>query len=285
MTQQWTKQAFEARIRNSKTRKRFPAGSPDVQEIRAYKDYISNHYKGNLKDKKALVLGLTPELRSMLHHLGVSVICIDNNPNAIALFQDWVPENLDIQEEIIDGNWADLSNLISSPVDIVVGDGIFGNLLSLKGHLDLLKQIKSVISPTGICVFRKILIPREFSQKEYEANLLISKYETGLIDSAEFGFGMRIFGLMSQVFDDQSFLLDNKQSFAMFEQMYRDKKLTDSAISAIQRYYFDGFNLITPQDVWEKLLKTMDFDFDNTPLSGKQWYDYYCVYCCSPRVV
>ncbi len=280
MSNQWNAKAFAARIRNSQKRERFAAGSPDPEEIKTYRNYIYAHFQGDFDGKTALVLGLTPELRSMLHYLGVSVICIDNNPHAIALFRDWIPEDIEVKEKILEGDWRDLSNLLEFPVDIIVGDGIFGNILSLDDHLNLLIKIKSAINNQGICVFRKILIPQDFLVESHQAYRLIQKYDSGTIDAAEFGFGMRIFGTQNQAFDEQKFLLDNSKSFAIFEQMYQDKILTESAMSAIQRYYFNGLNLITPQAVWEKLLKQVAFTFVNTPLLGKQWYEYYRIYSC-----
>lgn len=280
MNNQWTAKALKARISNSKKRERFPAGSPNPEEITMYRNYIYAHFQGNLDGKTAVVLGMTPELRSMLHSLKLSVICIDNNPHAIAFFRNWTPQDIEVKETILEGQWRDLFKLLELPVDIIVGDGIFSNILSLDDHLNLLWQIKSVINSQGICVFRKILIPQYFLVESYQPDRLIQKYEAGIIDAAEFGLGMRIFGMKSQAFDEQTFLLDNRESFAIFEQMYQDKIITESAMSAIQRYYFNGLNLITPQAVWEELLKQVGFTFVNTALVGKQWYDYYRVYSC-----
>jgi len=281
MEQAWNLKAFQSRISNSKKRERFPAGSPNAEEIQTYRSHIFDHFQGNLKGKQALVLGLTPELRSMLHYLGTSVICIDNNPDAIALFRDWLPKDIEVTENILEGSWSDLSNLLQSSVDIIVGDGVFGNMLSLDLHFKLLTEIKSVMNPQGICVFRKIMIPQNFSLDKHQADLLIEQYNQGVIDESEFGFGMRIFGLKEQVFDPETFLLDNRKSFDIFEKMYRNKILSTSAMSAIQRYYFNGLNLITPQSLWEELLKQVGFDFVSVPLQGKQWYEYYPIYRCS----
>ncbi|MBD2579635.1 class I SAM-dependent methyltransferase [Oscillatoria sp. FACHB-1406] len=283
MDSQWTSDAFKSRISDYSSRKRFEAGSPNDREIEAYSYHISNHFRGNLQGKKALVLGLTPELRAMLHDFGMSVICIDQNQDAIALFRDWLPLDRTVDENIVEGDWMNLEDYLDEPIDVVVGDGVFGNILSLQGHRTLLNKIEKILNNRGICVFRKILIPENFSVQEYEVKKLIKRHRSGEMDDAEFGFAMRIWGLKDTAFNENKFLLDNNYSFSIFRQMYRDGLLNDDEIAAIERYYFGGINLITPQAIWEELLTDSGFEFESFPLSGKDWYAYYPIFGCVRR--
>ena len=277
---QWTRKAFQSRIANASKRERYEAGSLNAQEIEAYTSHILSHFKGQTVGKRSLVLGMTPELRLMLHELGMSVICVDRNPDAIALFSDWIPELYQENEKILEVNWMTLGKEIKTPVDIVVGDGVFGNILSLEAHEKLLKKIGQILALNGIAIFRKILIPNNFPESDYCYQRLIQKYRSHQLDASEFGFAMRIWGLKTRAFDREKYLLDNQILFNYFDQLSSENNLSKDESNAISRYYFNGLNLISPQHIWESLLTKQNFNFEVKTLTGKDWYAYYRIYAC-----
>jgi len=38
--------------------------------------------------------------------------------------------------------------------------------------------------------------------------------------------------------------------------------------------------MILPQDLWEEILASTGLSFEVQPLTGRDWYAYYPVYCC-----
>jgi hypothetical protein len=274
---EWDKKALQARISDRSSRKRFEAGSPNETEISAYAAGLP----GSEQRDAAVVLGMTPELRALATREFRKVISIDINQDAIDLYTDWVPEERRQSERIIRGNWFDMSQSVPVRVSTVLGDGVFANLPSVEQHLHLLRRIASVLHPMGRFVTRMVFIPRYFSVEKNSAKQLTAMFRRGIIDNAEFGFGMRFLAHYECCYDHDTFLLDNRKLFKESEEDFRAGRLTAEELSCMQRYYYGGKNCIVPQFLWEQLLEEAGFEFTIQECNGKAWYDYYKVYVCS----
>jgi len=42
--------------------------------------------------------------------------------------------------------------------------------------------------------------------------------------------------------------------------------------------------MILPQGLWEEMLVSAGLDFEVQPLTGRDWYAYYPIYCCRHAV-
>jgi hypothetical protein len=278
MTAHWDRVTLESRISDTAGRRRHAGGSPDENEIAAYATALS----GAAGRGTALVLGMTPELRRLALSRFRRVFSVDNNPEAILLYRDWVDATERAREVIVESDWRDLTPPASVDIDAVLGDGVFGNLPDIGGHRALLGTIGQLLAPAGRFVTRHALIPEGFDARSCRAESLIEQFRAGRLDEAEFGFGMRIVGHYHDCYDRVSFLLDNQAVFARCEDAYRAGRLTAQEIGAIRRYSYGGRNCLLPQSLWEELLRECGFDFRVVPCTGKAWYAYYPVYDCRP---
>jgi len=159
-----------------------------------------------------------------------------------------------------------------------MGDGIFGNILSLEKHIELLEVLKRLLSKDRVMVFRKILVPEDFDEKAYDAQSLISKYRSGRLTDNEFGFSMRLWGNYTDSYNTSTYLLDNSITFKLYKEWVKKNILSESEYACIARFYFNGFNLIPPAFKWEELLRSVGLKFECHHLKGKDWYYYYPIY-------
>jgi hypothetical protein len=135
-TSDWDPITLRARIEDGSGRRRYAGGSPDETEIAAYATALPSH----LQDGTALILGMTPELRRLALRGYRSIVSVDINPQAIALYRDWIEPPDPLRERIVQADWMTLADVVAMPVQAVLGDGVFGNVLTLDAHKYLLRQ-------------------------------------------------------------------------------------------------------------------------------------------------
>ena len=282
MATQWDLTALRARTKDAKRRTLHEAGSPNREEIDLYGRILVDSFPGRkpLLNKRVVVLGMTPGLRLLAHGLGCEVICVDNNAASIEYFRDWIPPESRETERVVQADWMDLPRVLDGRADAILGDGVFGNVLSLDQHKALLRVLKASVVEDGVLVFRKILIPWSFSLHENEAERLLEKFRAGGMTEAEFGFAMRLWGSFRQAYDPKTLLLDNGPVFERYATWCDEGVLSRHEHGIIRRYYFAGRNLIPAQDVWEGLLAEAGLRFQCESLKGKSWYRYYPMYSC-----
>lgn len=278
----WDKPALLTRIADPKARIRYEAGSPNTEEIKTYyESLILGFNSEDLTNKHIFLLGMTPELRTMALEHGAYITSIDKNQDAIDTYTEWVPYEFQANEKIIHASWWDANKHVKSPVHAILGDGVFGNVLSVEKHMELLQLLKVILAENGILVFRKAMLPNDFEPDSYDANLLIDKYRSGTMSDAEFGFSMRLWGNYKNAYNPQNFLLDNRITFKQYHEWMKEGKLTEFEYGCICHYYFNGLNMILSQHKWEELLKTADLNYTRHQLKGKDWYSYYPIYVCN----
>lgn len=277
----WDKSTILSRIADSENRIRYEAGSPNQTEVELYYHSIMSGSASNAVSKKrVLVLGMTPEIRYMALSKEFTVISIDHNLDVIDMYKDWVPDEYKKNEKIIHGSWWDIEKYLTEPVDVVLGDGVFGNILSVGKHCELLRILKAVLADNGIMIFRKALLPDGFDTNAYEADALIHKYRSGVLSDAEFGFSMRLWGNYKNAYNPQTFILENGITFQRYQAWAKEGILSEAEYACIGHYYFEGLNMILPQFIWEEILSSSGCSFKHFQLKGKDWYAYYPIYRC-----
>ena len=279
MPSSWDAAVYRSRIADADKLQRFEGCSPNVEEIGQYRDYALSAVSGG-RSPRALVLGMTPELRCMAAAAGFELISVDRNPDAIAVFRDWLQEPARSREVIIQDEWAALGEHLSGGVDVILGDGIFGNVLDLDSHYTLLKDFGKLLKPGGAIILRQVSIPRNFPMQQYDAGMLLEKYRAGQLSDAEFGAAMRLWGMSRLAYDPDTCLLDNRVVFEYLDAMAESGIVTAAELAVVRRCYFSGKNMILPQDAWEQILTESGLEFQVRPLTGRDWYSYYKVYCC-----
>jgi SAM-dependent methyltransferase len=274
-TSDWDRDTLRARIQDAGARIRHPGGSPDPTEVAAYEAALP----AGARDGTALILGMTPELRRLALRRFRRVVSVDANPGAIDLYRDWIDAKDRARERIVRADWLDLTGRVA-PVSAVLGDGVFGNLLTLAAHRRLLRQIARLLQPGGRFITRQALIPNGFDPAAHRADRLLRRFRRGAIDAGEFGFGIRLVGYLETCYDGRRYLLDNARVFRRCDDARRQGVIREDEYAAIRRYYYGGRNCILPQDRWERLLAECGYRFDTRPCRGKAWYAYYVIYAC-----
>jgi len=274
----WDKQTILSRIADPLTKVRYEAGSPNVDETEIYRKCIGNIGSFSPSSVTVLVLGMTPEIRSMALKAGFNLISIDKSKEAVETYRGWVPSALSGREKIINAEWSEAKHHVNCSIYAIMGDGIFGNILSLEKHIELLEVLKRLLSKDSVMVFRKILVPEDIEEKAYDARSLISKYRSGGLTDNEFGFSMRLWGNYTNSYNTRTYLLDNSITFKLYKEWVKKNILSESEYSCIARFYFDGFNLIPPAQKWEEMLRSAGLKFECHRLKGKDWYSYYPIY-------
>jgi SAM-dependent methyltransferase len=271
----WTKEVFNARS-NTITKRGYPPGSPDDNELQVYHNMVKSHAKGN-----ALVMGMTIGLREVLHALNFNVFCLEVSEDAIAFLQDGVDVKLQSKESIIHDNWFEMPQNLATKFDYIVGDGAFNNALSVTLQNQLLQSVKDSLKPNGIFVTRYCLKPHFFDIEAARAENVIAEFRAGVIDDAEFGHIMRIWGLYELAHNHETFLLDNPKVYSVYEEWYESGKLKEEEYKIINRQYFNGKHFYPTQEVWENTLEKVGFIYEASFLRGFTYCQYLPICRCS----
>ena len=242
----WDDQALTARIKQRG--ERYAAGSPDKNEVQIYRALLQRALPRPEQNGGVLILGMTPELRHITASMECQTVCVDINLRSIELYKDWLTDEQRRNETIIHGDWLKLPSLVKTRVAAILGDGIFGNLLTIADHRLLLDNLVQCLVPGGALILRAILIPRYYSVHDYDARRLLYAYRAGAINEEEFGFGMRMWGCYDAAYDPSTMLLDNKRVFDTYKHWLEMGEISKAEYALIHRYYFGGRNLIPKQD-------------------------------------
>lgn len=165
-----------------------PPSRVSKDEDEKYKEWLKE-IKG--ERMKALVLGVTPEIREALIELGYETICIDINKEMI-LAMDSVLRMKNPNEVVINEDWLK-NSLEDNDFDVVVGDCVLSNV-KWQERDKLLLEIKRVLKPSGIFITRFFSIPREKPFRTINEVLEhFSKKEPNYRSALELVFELQIF--------------------------------------------------------------------------------------------
>ncbi|MEZ4599748.1 MAG: class I SAM-dependent methyltransferase [Syntrophotaleaceae bacterium] len=273
---EWSTEIVNSRICDAAGRKRYAAGSPDLEEVEAYSRCLPEN------SRIGVVLGMTPELRNLAARHCIQLICIDHSGSAISTYRDWLSPSLAAREHIIQGDWNDLKNVLPEPADFILGDGIFGNVVPFADYSSLLGLISSALSPRGCFVTRQCLMLEGIPENGQHRQWLLKRYRNKDLDEAGFGLSMRLHGYADMAYDRETSILDNKKVFAAIEADFQAGFFQLSEYQIIRRYFFQGLNSIPSKENWETMLKANNFRFERQCCKGKYWYQYYSIYSCRP---
>lgn len=131
-----------------------PPGRPSAEDCKHYAEFVKRSIK-NKKDTRALVLGATPEIRNLLHNLGIPATIVDINLEMILAMNRSVPKAA--SDIIVCDNWV--SNTIASEqFDVILGDLTWANVPRDQWN-KLHKNLQRLLKPGGYYIQRVTLIP------------------------------------------------------------------------------------------------------------------------------
>lgn len=271
----WDAPTVRARIEDAGTRTRYAAASPSGPELDVYARVL----EGLAPPARVLVLGMTPELRRLALERGHTVIAVDRSAASIDAYRDWMPRSMRRRESVVERDWSELDTVVTQPVDVVLGDGVFANLPDVRAQEDLLAQIAAV-SAGGRLVLRKALLPRGLDPAEVAAPRLVEAYRAGRLDDAEFSLGLRVYGYLAEAYDGTTATLDGMRVYDAVERDRRAGRLTGEEFALAQRCVFRGRNTLPGQDAWEALLRRSGWHFECRVVGPKLWHGFYPMYVC-----
>ena len=275
----WTPEIYQARIEDRSARIRHAGGSPSPMEIHAYQAAC----EGLPENGTALVLGMTPELRTMAAARFQSVVSVDASATAMEMFADWMPEDLRSRERLILGNWNEVVGLLDHKVDVILGDGIIGNLGGFDPTVELLSTLRGLLHPGGRCVMRNVFVPRGLDPDTRSFEGLLEMFRAGRLDASEFGFVSRMLGFHRFAYDGSAEILDNAVVFRHLGELRRAGLLGDGEWQALERYRFMGRNFFPAERTWRAILAEAGFSDPVThPGERRLWAEFYPVQSFSP---
>jgi hypothetical protein len=271
----WDEATYRRRIADPNTRRRWAGGSPDPHEIAAYADMIP----AGLDNGTAMVLGMTPELRQLALGRFARVASVDRSEQAHAIYGDWIPATLAAREERLVAGWTEVAHL-DGCVDVIFGDGVFGNCESATAALRLLYGIRRLLKPGGVLITRHACYPDGYRGQPWVS--LVEGWQAGSLSDDEAGFALRLAGFIPEHWDAGNCLLHCGGVFSDLAGLYRDGHLSERLMEIALRYHFVGDNWIPDERRWQEVLAQGGWRHRRLALSGRHWYAYYPLYCCTP---
>ena len=280
MSRGWDNETFKRRIADPATRRRWAAGSPDPREIDTYLAVVPQANQRKL----AIVLGMTPELRTAVLRRFQSVVSVDRSQEAHDLFQDWVPEELKPRERCVLADWSQAAAHVTGPADAVFGDGVFSNCPDEAGTERLLTGIRRLVAPGGVLVTRHVCYPEHFTGvftgvfTSWQA--LLEQHRLGNIDDEGLGFALRFTAFINELWNPVTGHLDCEAVYGRLAELHRTGALPPALYEASLRYHFAGTNWVPDEQRWQALLTRTGWQTTRHTLTGKNWYAYYPIYRC-----
>ena len=264
----WSAQDLSARWQDRERRLRYPAGSPNDAEIAAYASCLPAGSASHL----AVVLGMTPELRTLALHRFARVVSVDHSETAIRLLGDWVDPVHRARELIVRSEWTGISRLLSAKAVAILGDGVFGNLPTLDAWPEMLRDLRELLAPGGALILRQALLPRGFTPAADTKWRLLERFRAGEIDEFSFGLGWRLLGHHDTCYDPAVAMLDSAAVVEATDADLAAGRLSRDEYDRTRRFAFRGTNVLPDEEAWERMLVEAAYDWRILPLNGRDWY-------------
>ncbi|MDD5627397.1 MAG: class I SAM-dependent methyltransferase [Patescibacteria group bacterium] len=218
---------------------------PLAEHIAIYEKHFRKLAQG--KKPRLLILGATPELRTLGHKYKFEITCADRNLN-IYLAMNLLTRGQVEKEIFVKNDWRDLS-LENGYYDLVAGDDVL-NMLSWPEWDSLFAKVSSLLKSKGY--FSTHLIVKhcdEWNREKLEN--VFKKYERGEIKNPQ-DFLVQAAATMwnprTYEFSWQKFLKKVKY--------LKDRKKIKSDFGIYARYKnFAGVSVLPPQKKFEKLAR------------------------------
>jgi hypothetical protein len=124
-----------------------PPARPSPGEVALYARFVEREARGG--SPKCLLLGSTPELRSMIHARGYELVCVDRDRQVFETLTGMV--ECPGEELFIESDWMDMN--FESSFDVILADGSM-NMLDHSLHSGFLGNMHSALRPGGLVIQR-----------------------------------------------------------------------------------------------------------------------------------
>lgn len=127
---------------------------PSPEDCQNY-GLLINQVLKNKKKPKILIMGSTPELRSLLFTYTrlqkAHVYCLDFSKNMYRAMTDFITKT-DLKEKFIKGNWLK-TGIKDNFFDLIVGDEVICNVPA-KDHVKLFQEVRRILKKDGSWITR-----------------------------------------------------------------------------------------------------------------------------------
>jgi ubiquinone/menaquinone biosynthesis C-methylase UbiE len=166
---------------------------PSPIDIQNHHLWLNDKVKSKRNALSVLLLGSTPEIANMSWPCDTTFIAVDMN---LTMLQSILPTQTPTVKPIaLAGNWQQLP-LLTSSIDIVVGDGCYSSLAEID-YLEMTREIKRVLKLNGIFIMRFFTRP----EKRESIDSLLHDLLSGKIDNFhvfKFRLAMALHGTLQQ---------------------------------------------------------------------------------------
>ncbi len=222
-----------------------PPISPSKEDMKIYEEFLKQAVLK--KAQKALVLGTTAELRSLLHKYKFFVYYADFNLNIMKESLKYVkPKG---PEKFLYENWLNLS-LKNNSINLVIGDWVFNMLAWKKAWQKLMKSMQRVLVPDGCFITRVGLYSPKFSKNPERIYQLYQEKKISLGDVAHLLYWVP--------YNKKTRSANVKFAFETMKKFLKERKLSEQEFKKIYVSEKGGYDVILTapfRDEFEKLFK------------------------------
>lgn len=251
----WATQALEWNKRSDPSR-------PGRDAIGCY-NLLVRQVLGRDQNKKAVVLGATPEIRDMLYkYYGlnkIQVICVDWLENIYYAMSKLVNYKIP-NEKFVHKNWLEM-NFPNNSIDIFIGDLILGNITSLEAKEKLLSILQKKVKKDGAVILRHVYANKK-SKVNSVKKLLLNLSQRALQEEINIKqAATRLYSYLAMA----SWHRNNENQMSLY---YFAKD-----IDALKKY-FQGKKKFSAQEKMAKLVFDHFLDLIGDYVSKKYWIYY-----------
>ncbi|MFA5050817.1 MAG: class I SAM-dependent methyltransferase [Patescibacteria group bacterium] len=228
--------------------------------------------KGRFKNPKALILGVTPELRDLALKEGFEVIACDMNLEMIKKTQQLVKVKDRAKETIIKSNWLSVP-LKNNSFHIILSDIAINNL-SFKDFPKIFSLMAKWLVPGGYLSLKEVVYPDNGKFNNFEKNVKL--FREGKFTFNNFYLRGRFLNFKKQVYNPLTKINDAKKVFEQFKKAYQIKIINKEEFTKLWRLKNYIFHTIVKQKEFIKLISKY-FKLIDVKQSDSDKYDFYPV--------
>lgn len=242
----------DKRVYDSRSKRR-PPTAPILEEQEVYKKYAG--FASKSKIKKALILGVTPELRDIAIENNLESYAVDLSRNVADLYSSLMKNKNHPNDKVIIQNWLDM-DFPDSSFGIVMADASFCNLPNIKSNEFLMKKLNKLLCSGGYVVLRNIFYP---TQKQMPLKELVRLFRDKKIDPADFFMTLRVVSYIKKVFDPKTCQYNAKKNFEIIEEDYKKGIFNKEEFDFIMGYKNNIINTFIPEKKFIKIFTDNGF--------------------------
>src|SRR3989338_10183176 len=145
-----------------------PPCRPSKSAIEIYKKFMKQGIMPKGKKPCVLILGSTPELRTLAHSMGCTVLVADINEEFHYAMSSFVESAS--QERFIESDWRNLP-LNNASIDIVLGDVVIQNI-EFAAQDKFLQEMQRILRTNGLFISKMEVLPNDWTFMSFDEALL-----------------------------------------------------------------------------------------------------------------